>query len=73
MLTDFATAASVGDSKSPISAVEKLEGGFSKALLMKKEDGTELIAKLPCVNAGPALHTTASEVVIMHYGNGRWA
>lgn len=64
-------AGSVGDSKSPISAVEKLEGGFSKAPLMRKEDGTELVAKLPCLNAGPALYTTASEVAVMRYGNGR--
>lgn len=64
-------AASVGDSRSPISAVEKLEGGFSKALLMRRENGTELIAKLPCPNAGPALYTTASEVAVMQYGNGR--
>lgn len=63
--------ASVGDSESPISAVEKLEGGFSKALLMRKKNGTELIAKLPCPNAGPALYTTASEVAVMQYGNGR--
>ena len=64
-------AASVGDSRSPISAVEKLEGGFSKALLMRRENGTELIAKLPCPNAGRALYTTASEVAVMQYGNGR--
>lgn len=64
-------AASVGGTKSPISAIEKLEGGFSKVLLMRKEDGTELIAKLPCPNAGPALYTTASEIAVMQYGNGR--
>ncbi len=62
-------AASVGGSKSPISAIEKMEGGFSKALLMRKEDGTELIAKIPCPNAGPAMYTTASEVAVLQYGN----
>ncbi|KAK4965249.1 hypothetical protein LTR66_012158 [Elasticomyces elasticus] len=60
-------AASVGSSKSPIRAIEKLEGGFSKALLMRREDGTELVAKIPCPNAGPALYTTASEVAVMQY------
>ena len=58
-------AASVGTSKSPISAVEKMEGGFSKALLLRKEDGTELIAKISCPNAGPPMYTTASEVAVL--------
>lgn len=62
-------AASAGHSISPIRAVEKLEGGFSKALLMQKEDGTELVAKIPCPNAGSARYTTASEVAILEYGN----
>lgn len=45
-----------------------MEGGFSKALHMTKEDGTEVIAKIPSPNAGPARYTTASEVAIMKYG-----
>jgi hypothetical protein len=45
-----------------------MEGGFSKALRMVKEDGTEVIAKIPCLNAGPASVTTASEVAVMKYG-----
>jgi hypothetical protein len=45
-----------------------MEGGFSKALRMTKEDGTEVIAKIPCPNAGPASYTTASEVAVMKYG-----
>jgi hypothetical protein len=31
-------AAAVDGSPSPITIIEKLEGGFSKALLMKKEN-----------------------------------
>jgi hypothetical protein len=62
-------AAAVGSSKSPINVVEKLEGGFSKALLMTREDGTKVIAKIPCANAGPPLYTTAAEVAVLKYGN----
>lgn len=38
---------------------------------MTKEDGTELIVKIPCPNAGPASSTTASEVAVMKYGRCR--
>ncbi|KAL4919143.1 phosphotransferase enzyme family protein [Aspergillus aurantiobrunneus] len=41
--------------------------GFSKALLLKQEDGGELIAKVPCHIAGPAFLTTASEVGTLEY------
>lgn len=61
-------AASTGFSTSPVREVEKLEGGFSKALRLRKEDGTELIAKIPCPNAGLVTYTTASEVAVLEYG-----
>ncbi|KAH7400675.1 kinase-like domain-containing protein [Phaeosphaeria sp. MPI-PUGE-AT-0046c] len=60
-------AASVGGPLSPIQAIEKLEGGFSKALLMRKEDGREIIVKIPFPIAGPPKYTTASEVAVLHY------
>jgi hypothetical protein len=66
-------AASAGESKCPINAIEKMEGGFSKALRMTKEDGIELIAKIPCLNAGQALYTTASEVAVMKYSKDLFA
>ncbi|KIW85237.1 hypothetical protein Z517_00627 [Fonsecaea pedrosoi CBS 271.37] len=62
-----AIAASTGPSVSPVREVEKLEGGFSKALRIRRENGTELIAKVPCPNAGLAKYTTASEVAILEY------
>ncbi|KAH2635840.1 hypothetical protein KXW54_002771 [Aspergillus fumigatus] len=49
------------DEPSPIITIEKMEGGFSKALLIQKENGKEGIAKVPCRIAGPAGLTTASE------------
>ncbi|KAK6810705.1 hypothetical protein RU639_013517 [Aspergillus parasiticus] len=60
-------AASAGGDLSRIITVEKLEGGFSKALLMKKENGKEIVAKLACRIAGPASLTTASEVGVLEY------
>jgi hypothetical protein len=61
-------AASAGPSVSPVREVEKLEGGYSKALRIQKEDGTELVVKIPCPNAGPARYTTASEVAVLEHG-----
>ncbi|KAF2463512.1 uncharacterized protein BDR25DRAFT_383569 [Lindgomyces ingoldianus] len=62
-----AVAASTGGQHSPVCAIEKLEGGFSKALLLCKEDGSELIAKIPFSIAGPPKYTTASEVAVLQY------
>lgn len=59
-------ASSVGHD-SPICAIEKLEGGFSKALLLRKADGSELIAKMPFSIAGPPKYTTASEVAVLRF------
>lgn len=61
-------AAAAGESESRVTAIEKFEGGFSKVLLMKKENGNEVIAKVPCRIAGPASLTTASEVGALEYG-----
>lgn len=55
------------DEPSPIITIEKMEGGFSKALLIQKENGKEGIAKVPCRIAGPAGLTTASEVGVLEY------
>jgi hypothetical protein len=44
-----------------------MEGGFSKALLLRKEDGSEIIAKIPFSIAGPPKYTTASEVAVLQY------
>ncbi|KAL2060796.1 hypothetical protein VTL71DRAFT_8848 [Oculimacula yallundae] len=57
-------AAALGD-PSPVIQIDKMEGGFSKALLLRRADGQECIAKLPCPNAGPSHLTTASEVAVL--------
>lgn len=62
-----AVVASAG-SKSPVRTIEKVESGYCKVLLMTKEDGSELVAKLPFSYAGPPKYMTASEVTVMQYG-----
>jgi hypothetical protein len=63
-----AVAAAAGGKYSPIEAIEKMEGGFCKALVMRKEDGSEVVAKIPLSIAGPAKYTTASEVAVLEFG-----
>ncbi|KAF1828538.1 hypothetical protein BDW02DRAFT_574796 [Decorospora gaudefroyi] len=63
----FAVAATAGESASPIKAIDKSEGGFSKALIMRKEDGSEVVAKIPFSIAGPPKYTTASEVAVLKF------
>lgn len=60
-------SAAAGPEPSPVTAIEKMEGGFFKAFLMKRGNGTEVIAKLPCRNAGPPKLTTASDVAVLRY------
>jgi hypothetical protein len=61
------TAATAGG-HSRVTAIENLEGGFSKAFLMRKANGTEVIAKIPCRIAGPPSLVTAGEVGALEYG-----
>ena len=60
--------ASVTTNGSPVCKIDKMEGGFSKALLITTEDGVEVIAKIPCPNAGRAMYSTASEAAVLQYG-----
>ncbi|CAI7626137.1 unnamed protein product [Penicillium bialowiezense] len=51
--------------------VVKREGNFNKALLLTMDDGNEVIAKIPCPNAGPPSLTTASEVATLKFLRSR--
>ena len=51
-----------------VSKIEKMEGGFSKALLITTEGGAEVVAKIPCPNAGRTMYSTASEAAVLQYG-----
>ena len=44
-----------------------MEGGFSKALLLRKANESEIVAKILFVIAGPSKYTTASEVAVSLY------
>ena len=57
-----------GNDNSPVCHIDKMEGGFNKALLMKLENGKEVIVKIPCAIAGPPVRSTASEVAVLEYG-----
>lgn len=59
--------ASIGDTLSPVCEIEKMEGGFHKALLMTLENGREIVAKIPCPNAGIPVYFTASEAATLDY------
>lgn len=61
-------AAIAGEGSTHVTAIDKMEGGFSKAFLMKRADGTEVIAKIPCRIAGPPSLVTAGEVGVLEYG-----
>jgi len=49
-----------GSDDSSVSRIEKFEGGFSKALLVTREDESEYIVKIPCPNARRPMYCTAS-------------
>ncbi|EGD94786.1 hypothetical protein TESG_02290 [Trichophyton tonsurans CBS 112818] len=52
---------------SKVAKMEKMEGGFHKALLMTLENGTEVVAKIPCPNAGLPMFSTASEAAVLEF------
>ena len=56
--------ASLTKNGSSVCKIDKMEGYFIKAFLMTREDGTEVIAKIPCPNAGRAKYSTASEAAV---------
>ncbi|EKV11640.1 hypothetical protein PDIG_17640 [Penicillium digitatum PHI26] len=49
-----------------------MKGGFSKAFLMREENGSEVIAKIPCHIAGPPTLTIAGEVGALEYCTLYW-
>ncbi|QSS53787.1 phosphotransferase family protein, PKc-like superfamily domain-containing protein [Histoplasma capsulatum var. duboisii H88] len=51
--------------------VVKVEGNFNKAFLLTMDDGSEVIAKLPCRNTGTRSLVTASEVATLQFLKSR--
>ncbi|KAL1989377.1 hypothetical protein VTN96DRAFT_139 [Rasamsonia emersonii] len=60
-------AASLFSEETKCVRVDKIEGNYNKALLLTMNDGNEVIAKIPCPNAGPPWYTTASEVATLKF------
>ncbi|CAG8190541.1 unnamed protein product [Penicillium nalgiovense] len=56
-----------GTGAQQVSSIAKMEGGFSKSLLMTTLDGSEYIVKIPCSNAGRPMYCTASEVAVLDF------
>ncbi|KAM5437911.1 hypothetical protein MaudCBS49596_006474 [Microsporum audouinii] len=50
-----------------VTKVAKMEGGFHKALLMTLNNGTEVVAKIPCPHAGLPTLSTASEAAVLEF------
>jgi hypothetical protein len=47
-----------------------IEGQYNKAFVLTMDNGSEVVAKLPNPNAGPAFYTTASEVATRQFVRG---
>ncbi|KAM5444084.1 hypothetical protein MferCBS31731_000601 [Microsporum ferrugineum] len=60
-------ASVVGNGISSVSKIDKMEGGFHKALLMTLENGIEVVAKIPCPHAGLPMYSTASEAAVLEF------
>lgn len=59
--------ASLTKNGASVCKIDKMEGGFSKALLITTEDGMEVVAKIFCSNAGRAKYFTASKAAVFQY------
>ncbi|RMD45109.1 hypothetical protein DV735_g117, partial [Chaetothyriales sp. CBS 134920] len=62
-----AAAAVATGQKTPVRHVEKMEGGYCKALLLHFEDGQQVVAKVQTPFAGPPKYTTAAEVAVLQF------
>lgn len=50
-----------------ILSYEKLEGGFNRAFILKLDNGSKVVAKIPFRHAGPQVLATNSEVATLFY------
>ncbi|RWQ93860.1 kinase-like domain-containing protein [Paecilomyces variotii] len=60
-------AASLFSNQTKCARVTKIEGNYNIALLITMDDGNEVIAKIPCPNAGLPFYRTASEVATLEF------
>lgn len=50
-----------------VKLVKCVEGQHNKAFILTMDNGSEVMAKIPNPNAGPAFYTTASEVATRQF------
>jgi hypothetical protein len=62
-------AARAAVSKACVNIEKYLDGMYNKVFQMTMEDGTQVVAKIPNPNAGPAHLTIASEVATMDFAS----
>ncbi|RFU27279.1 hypothetical protein B7463_g9044, partial [Scytalidium lignicola] len=60
------TAESIGV-KSCVPMIKLAKGGYNKVFKLVMDNGAVAIARIPCLNAGPAFKTTALEVATMEF------
>ncbi|KAL9101634.1 MAG: hypothetical protein Q9163_003132 [Psora crenata] len=48
-------------------SISKIEGGYNKVFTLVMDNDSVAIARIPCLNAGPAFKTTASEVATIEF------
>lgn len=54
--------------QSPVSSIDKIEGGFNKALMIRMENGKEVVVKIPFPNSVPRQCATESEAAVLGFG-----
>jgi len=59
---------SLASIQSPVSSIDKIEGGFNKALMMRMENGKEVVVKIPFPNSVPRQCATESEAAVLDFG-----
>lgn len=67
-----AQAASIFSPATQCTRIVKLEGNYNKAFLLSMDNGSEVVAKIPCPNAGPPSLTTVSEVATLQFCMCYW-
>lgn len=54
--------------QSPVLSIDKIEGGFNKALMMRMENGKEVVVKMPFPKSVPRQCATESEAAVLDFG-----
>ena len=53
---------------SPVASIDKVEGGFNKALLMRMANGKEVVVKIPFPAIVSPKYSIESEAAVLEFG-----